>query len=432
MGNFLNDYFDLASRGTTVPRELNAGLTTFLAMAYITVVNPLILSDAGMDFGAVFVATCTAAAFGCLVMGLLANYPVGLAPGMGQNAFFTYAVVIGSGQPWQAALGAVFMSGILFVLISLSPLRAWLINSIPRNLKLGMAAGIGFFLAFIALKNAGVVVPSTATFITLGDLKSFAAVMALLGFFAITAMAARGIRGAVIIGMGVISLIAWFSGQANFVGVIAAPPSMQPVFMQLDIVQALDISMLSIILTLLLVDLFDTAGTLVAVATRAKMVDAEGRLPRLNRALIADSSATVVGALMGTSSTTSYVESAAGVESGGRTGLTAVVIGALFLLCLLFAPLAQSIPAYAAAAALLFVSGSMAQSLLGIDWEDITEATPAIITALMMPFSFSIADGIGIGFISFVIIKATAGRYREIPAAIIFIAAVFAAKFAFI
>ena len=432
MGNFLNDYFDLAGRGTTVSRELNAGLTTFLAMAYITVVNPLILSDAGMDFGAVFVATCTAAAFGCLVMGLLANYPVGLAPGMGQNAFFTYAVVIGSGQPWQAALGAVFISGILFVLISLSPLRAWLINSIPRNLKLGMAAGIGFFLAFIALKNAGVVVPSTATFITLGDLKSFAAVMALLGFFAITAMAARGIRGAVIIGMGVISLIAWFSGQANFVGVIAAPPSMQPVFMQLDIVQALDISMLSIILTLLLVDLFDTAGTLVAVATRAKMVDAEGRLPRLNRALIADSSATVVGALMGTSSTTSYVESAAGVESGGRTGLTAVVIGALFLLCLLFAPLAQSIPAYAAAAALLFVSGSMAQSLLGIDWEDITEATPAIITALMMPFSFSIADGIGIGFISFVIIKATAGRYREIPAAIIFIAAVFAAKFAFI
>lgn len=432
MGNFLNDYFDLAGRGTTVSRELNAGLTTFLAMAYITVVNPLILSDAGMDFGAVFVATCTAAAFGCLVMGLLANYPVGLAPGMGQNAFFTYAVVIGSGQPWQAALGAVFISGILFVLISLSPLRAWLINSIPRNLKLGMAAGIGFFLAFIALKNAGVVVPSTATFITLGDLKSFAAVMALLGFFAITAMAARGIRSAVIIGMGVISLIAWFSGQANFVGVIAAPPSMQPVFMQLDIVQALDISMLSIILTLLLVDLFDTAGTLVAVATRAKMVDAEGRLPRLNRALIADSSATVVGALMGTSSTTSYVESAAGVESGGRTGLTAVVIGALFLLCLLFAPLAQSIPAYAAAAALLFVSGSMAQSLLGIDWEDITEATPAIITALMMPFSFSIADGIGIGFISFVIIKATAGRYREIPAAIIFIAAVFAAKFAFI
>ncbi|NCF44225.1 MAG: NCS2 family permease [Proteobacteria bacterium] len=432
MGNFLNTYFDLAGRGTTVSRELNAGLTTFLAMAYITVVNPLILSDAGMDFGAVFVATCTAAAFGCLVMGLLANYPVGLAPGMGQNAFFTYAVVIGSGQPWQAALGAVFISGILFVLISLSPLRAWLINSIPRNLKLGMAAGIGFFLAFIGLKNAGVVVPSSATFITLGDLKSFSAVMALLGFFAITAMAARGVRSAVIIGMGVISLIAWFSGQADFVGVIAAPPSMQPVFMQLDIAQALDISMLSIVLTLLLVDLFDTAGTLVAVATRAKMVDAQGRLPRLNRALIADSSATVVGALMGTSSTTSYVESAAGVESGGRTGLTAVVIGALFLLCLLFAPLAQSIPAYAAAAALLFVSGSMAQSLLGIDWEDITEATPAIITALMMPFSFSIADGIGIGFISFVIIKATAGRYREIPAAIIFIAAVFAAKFAFI
>ena len=221
-------------------------------------------------------------------------------------------------------------------------------------------------------------------------------------------------------------------GGAEFVGVVAYPPSIQPVFMQLDIAAALDISMLSIILTLLLVDVFDTAGTLVAVATRAKLVDAKGRLERLNRALIADSSATLVGAWLGTSSTTSYVESAAGVESGGRTGLTAVVVGCLFLLCLLFAPLAQSIPAYAAAAALLFVSGAMAQSLLSIDWEDITEATPAIVTALMMPFSFSIADGIGIGFISFVIIKAAAGRQQEIPAAIVFIAAVFAGKFAFL
>ena len=429
MQRFLDDYFCLTAHGSSVALEVNAGLTTFLAMAYITVVNPLILTDAGMDFGAVFVATCAASAFGCLVMGLVANYPIGLAPGMGQNAFFTYAIVIGSGQPWQSALGAVFISGILFILISLSPLRAWLINSIPRNLKLGMAAGIGFFLALIALKNAGIVAASEATLITLGDLKSFPAVMALLGFFVITALASRGLRSAVILGIAFASVIGWLTGHADFIGFASRPPSVEPVLFQLDIKQAFDLSMLSIILTLLLVDLFDTAGTLVGVATRANLVDADGKLHRLDRALVADSSATVVGALLGTSSTTSFVESAAGVESGGRTGLTAVTVGILFLVCLLFAPLAQSIPAYAASAALLFVAGSMAQSLLDIEWQDITEAAPAITTALMMPFSFSIADGIGVGFISFVLIKVVAGRQHDVPMALWLVAAVFGAKF---
>ena len=430
MINLINDFFEIDERGSSISHELNAGMTTFLAIVYITVVNPLILTDAGMDFGAVFVASCAAAAFGCLVMGLVANYPIALAPGMGQNAFFTYAIVLGSGQPWQTALGAVFISGILFILISLSPLRAWLINSIPRNLKLGMAAGIGFFLALIALKNAGIVTASEATLITLGDLTSFPAMMGLLGFFVITALAARGFRGAVILGIAAASITGWLSGEAEFIGFASTPPSIQPVFFQLDIRQALDLSMLSVILTLLLVDLFDTAGTLVGVATRANLVDENGRLHRLDRALLADSSATAVGALLGTSSTTSFVESAAGVESGGRTGLTACAVGILFLVCLLFAPLAQSVPAYAASAALLFVAGSMAQSLLEIEWRDLTEAAPAIMTALMMPFSFSIADGIGLGFISFVLIKAVSGRKKDIPLALWIIAAVFAAKFA--
>ena len=428
----LNQYFDLDGNGTTVGREVTAGLTTFLAMAYITVVNPLILADAGMDFGGVFVATCCAAALGSLVMGLVANYPVGLAPGMGQNAFFTYAVVIGSGHPWQTALGAVFISGVLFILLSILPVRAWLINSIPRNLKLGMATGIGFFLAFIALKNAGIVEANTATFVGLGEVISFPALMAFGGFFAITALASVGFRGAVILGVLCVSGVGWLTGQADFLGVVSQPPAATPVFMQLDIAAALDLSMISVILTLLLVDVFDTAGTLVGVATRGNLVDESGRLPRLGKALLADSSATAAGALFGTSSTTSYIESAAGVESGGRTGLSAVVVGIAFLLCLVFAPLAQSVPSYAAAAALLFVSASLAQSIVDIDWTDLTESTPAIMTALMMPLSFSIADGIGVGFISFVAIKTFSGRVSEVPAAVHVIAAVFLLKFLFL
>jgi len=432
MQRVLDKYFGLTKNGTTIGREIIAGLTTFLAMSYITVVNPLILGDAGMDFEAVFVATCCAAALGSLVMGVVANYPIGLAPGMGQNAFFTYAVVIGSGHPWQTALGAVFLSGVLFLIISLLPVRAWLINSIPKNLKLGMTAGIGFFLAFVAMKNAGIITANASTLIALDDLLSFPAFMALGGFFAITAFASNGYRSAIILGVLLISLVSWGAGEADFLGIVAAPPSAAPVFFQLDIRAALDISMLSVILTMLLVDVFDTAGTLVGVATRGNLMDASGNLPRLSKALLADSSSTAVGALLGTSSTTSYIESAAGVESGGRTGLSAVVIAIAFILSLVLAPLAQSIPSYAAAAALLFVSTSMAQSLVEIDWPDITESTPAIVTALMMPFSFSIADGIGIGFISYVLIKLLAGRVKEVPSAASFIALVFAFKFAFL
>lgn len=408
-----------------------AGLTTFLAMAYITVVNPSILSQAGMDFGAVFVATCLAAALGSIAMGVFANYPIALAPGMGQNAFFAFGICIGMGHSWQIALGAVFISGMLFLIISILPIREWLINSIPRSLKQGMAAGIGLFLAIIALTSGNIVVDNPATLISFGDLSAAAPLLMISGFIIITALTARKVVGAVVIGILSVAIVAWLGGYAQFKGVISAPPSASAL-LELDIAGALQVSMLTVILTLLLIDVFDTAGTLVGVATRADMLDKNGQLPRLNKALLADSSATAAGALLGTSSTTSYVESAAGVEAGGRTGLTAVVTGLLFLVALFIAPLAQSIPAFATGSALLFVACIMIRSLAELNWSDITDTVPAIIAAISMPLSYSIADGIGLGFITHAAIKLLAGRGRECPLAVYAIALVFALKFVFL
>lgn len=428
----LETFFELKKHGSTVRVESLGGLTTFLAMAYITVVNPSILSQAGMDFGAVFVATCIAAAFGSIVMGVHANYPIAQAPGMGQNAFFTFGVVLGMGHAWQTALGAVFVSGVIFVALSVLPVREWLVNAIPRNLKLGMAAGIGLFLGFIALKNAGIVVDHPATLVGIGDLSSFEPIACILGFVAIAALSARKITGAVIIGILFATVLGWTFGVAEFKGIVAMPPSPAPVFLQLDIAGALQLSMVTPILSMLIVDIFDTAGTLVGVATRANLLGDDGKLPRLRRALLSDSSATVVGALAGTSSTTSYIESAAGVEAGGRTGLTAVVCGLLFLVCLFFAPLAQSVPAYATASALLFVACLMARSLADLDWNDITESAPAVVAAIAMPLSFSIAEGIGLGFISYVLIKIISGRARDCSIAAYVIALIFGLKYAFL
>ncbi|MFT7133535.1 MAG: AGZA family xanthine/uracil permease-like MFS transporter [Cyclobacteriaceae bacterium] len=425
-------YFELEARGSNVRTEMTAGLTTFLAMAYITIVNPVILSETGMDFGAVFVATCLAAAFGSIAMGILGNYPIAQAPGMGQNAFFTYGIVLGLGYTWQTALGAVFISGLIFILLSILPVREWLINAIPKNLKLGISAGIGMFLGFIALKNAGIVVANPATLVSFGDLTDAGPMICLVGFMIIAALSARKIMGAVIIGMLSATVLGWLFGGAEFKGVMSMPPSVAPVFMQLDIAAAFEVSMITVILTLLLVDVFDTAGTMVGVATRAGLVGPDGQLPRLGKALLSDSGATAVGALVGTSSTTSYIESAAGVEVGGRTGLVAVTTGVLFLGCLFLAPLAQSVPAYASAAALLFVACIMVRSLADVDWEDLTESTPAVVCALAMPLSFSIADGIGLGFISYMGIKIVSGKGRECPVAVYVIAMVFVGKFAFL
>lgn len=430
MRDTLNKYFKLDENNTTVITEAMAGFTTFLAMVYITVLNPSMLSQTGMDFGAVFVATCLAAAIGSVVMGLVGNFPIGLAPGVGQNAIFTYGIVLGMGHPWQTALGAVFISGLIFVLLSITPLREWLVNSIPRNLKLGISAGIGFFLAFIAMRNAGIVADNGATLVSLGAVTDFGPLMALLGFFLIAALASRQVRGAVVIGIFVTAILGWLTGAAEFRGIAAVPPDITPVFLEMDIVAALQLSMVSVVLTLLLVDVFDTAGTLVGVATRGGLINEDGKLPRLRGALFADSSATVAGAALGTSSITSYIESAAGVEAGGRTGLTAIVIGLFFLACLFFAPLAESVPAYATAAALLFVATTMVSSLAQVRWTDITEAAPAAITAIAMPLAFSIADGIGIGFIAYAAIKALSGRWRETPVAVRVTAVIFALKFA--
>ena len=424
----LDRFFGLSAQGTSVRRELIAGLTTFLAMAYITVVNPSILSEAGMDFGAVFVATCLAAALGTLVMGLYANYPVGQAPGMGQNAFFTYGIVLGLGVAWQTALGAVFISGVIFMGLSILPVREWLINAIPRSLKLGISAGIGLFLGIIALSRSGIIVANPATLVSLGDLTRPEALLLFFGFTLIAALSARKIMGAVVIGMLVVTVIGWIGNSAEFHGLVSRPPSMSTL-LQLDISGAFNLGMVTVILTLLLVDVFDTAGTLVGVANRARMLDERGRLPRLRRALLADSGATTVGALLGTSSTTSFIESAAGVEAGGRTGLTAVTTALLFLLCLFAAPLAQSVPAFATGAALLFVACIMARALEHLAWNDITESAPAIVTALAIPLTYSVANGIGLGFITYAAIKVLSGRPGECPAAVYAVALVFMLKF---
>ncbi len=426
----LETMFKLSDNETTVGRELMAGLTTFLTLAYIIFVNPSILAATGMDQGAVFVATCLAAAIGTLIMGLYANYPVALAPGMGLNAYFTYGVVLGMGHAWQVALGAVFISGILFIILSVLPVREWIVNSIPRSLKMAISAGIGLFLAIIGLQNAGIVVDHPATLVTMGDLSDPKALLAAAGFGLMVVLSARKIPGALIIAILVITVVGIVLGISDAQGVFSMPPSLAPTFLQMDIAGALEVGMITIIFAFLFVDLFDTAGTLVGLAHRAGMLDADGRLPRLRKALLADSTATVAGAVLGTSTTTSYIESAAGINAGGRTGLTAVAVAGLFLLSLFLSPLASTIPAYATAPALIFVACLMMRGLSEIDWEDITEVAPAVVTAIAMPLTYSIATGIGFGFITYAVVKLLGGRVSEASPAVLFLAAAFVVKFA--
>lgn len=426
----LEKLFQLQAHGTSVRTEVIAGLTTFLTMAYIIFVNPMMMADAGIDPGAAFVATCLAAAIGSLIMGLWANYPIALAPGMGLNAFFSYTVVGSMGYSWEVALGAVFISGFLFFLLSIFKVREWIINSIPMALRSAIAAGIGLFLALIALKNAGLVVDHPATLVTLGDLSQPAPLLAGLGFAIIVALAYRQITGAVMIGILVITGISLLAGFSQANGVVSAPPSLAPTFLALDIRGAMEIGMLSVIFAFLFVDLFDTSGTLIGVAQRANLVEADGKLPRLGRALMADSTATMAGAAMGTSTTTSYIESAAGTAAGGRTGLTACIVALLFLISLFFSPLAGAVPAFATAPALLFVAVLMTGGLVQVDWEDLTVAAPVVITAITMPLTFSIANGIALGFISWTLIKLLAGRWRDLNPSLYALAALFIIKLA--
>lgn len=429
VNGLLDRLFHIKQLNTSVRTEVLAGFTTFLAMCYIIIVNPSILAMTGMDQGAVFVATCLAAALGCMVMGLVANYPIALAPGMGLNTYFTFSVCMGMGVPWQTALAAVFVSGLVFLFVSLFKFREAMINAIPMSLKLAIAGGIGLFLALIALKSSGVVIANEPTLIKMGDLSSASVLFAALGFLLIVVMHHFKVRGAIIISILAITMLSTLTGHNEFKGVFGEIPSLAPTFMQMDFEGLFTASMIGVIFVFFLVDLFDSTGTLVGVSQRAGLL-VEGKLPRLKRALMADSSAIIAGAALGTSSTTPYIESASGVAAGGRTGLTAVVIAVLFLLALFLFPLAQSVPAYATAPALLYVGVLMVHGITGIDWDDITEAVPAFLTMTFMPFTYSIADGIAIGFISYALVKLLTGKAKAVPYMVWIIAIVWAIKFA--
>ena len=422
--------FKLSKHGTTVRIELLAGVTTFVTMVYIIFVNPQMMAEAGMDQGASFVATCLAAALACLFMGLYANWPVGLAPGMGMNAFFTYTVVGSMGYSWQAGLGAVFLSGILFVIISVTPLRSWMLRSIPMNLRIAMGCGVGLFIGFVGLKDGGIIVAHPNTFLTLGDLTKLEPMLAALGFLLVAGLSVRAIPGAILLGILAVTAIGIGAGLTPYQGLVSAPPGVASTLLQLDVAGAIDLAMVGVITAFLFVNLFDTTGTLMGVATRAQLIDAQGKIYNLDRALKADSASSVVGALLGCTPVTSYVESTAGIASGGRTGLTAVTVGGLFLLAVFFAPLARMVPEFATAGALIFVAILMLSGMKRLDWDDLTELAPALLTIVMIPLTFSIADGIAIGFIAYAIIKCIAGKWQDVSAGAWFLTAIFLLRFA--
>ena len=422
--------FRLAENSTNIRTELLAGLTTYLTMVYIAFVNQVVLADTGMDKGAVFVATCLAAAFGSAMMGLYANFPVAVAPGMGLNAYFTYTLVQGMGIPWQAALAAVLASGVLFLIVSATPLRRWIINSLSPSLKVAITVGIGFFLVVIGLKGAGLIAPDQATLLKLGDLKTPAVAIAAAAFVLTAALDARKVHAAILIGIMAAYVAGLTLGLAEFTGIAAAPPSLAPVFMQMDLGALFDAGMGIVVLTLFFVVLFDNTGTLIGLARTAGMTRPDGTVPGLQRALIADSTSVMAGAALGTSTTTSYIESVAGVNAGGRTGLTAVTVAVLFLATLFLAPLAGSIPAFATAPALVFVGCLMISAIRDIDFEDSTEYIPAAITIIAMPLTFSIADGIAFGFITYAGMKLLTGRWSQLPIAVNVLALLFVLRFA--
>ncbi|KKD00863.1 NCS2 family permease [Photobacterium halotolerans] len=431
--SLLERLFKLRAHGTSVKSEIVGGITTFATMAYIIFVNPQIMSASGMDAEAVFVATCIGAAIGTLLMGLFANWPVGLAPGMGLNAFFAFTVVGEMGYSWQVALGAVFISGILFVAMSFYKVREWIIESIPESLRFSMTAGVGLFLGLIGLKTAGIVVDSPATLVSLGDFTQPQALLAAICFLIIAVLSERKVFGAVLIGMFSVTLIGILLGLVQYNGVISSPPSLAPTLFAMDIAGALNISMISVILAFLFVNMFDTAGTLMGVAERANLRNKEtGKIEGLSKALKADSIASVAGACVGCPPVTSYVESAAGVAAGGRTGLSAIVIGLLFIAAIFFSPLAGMIPAYATAGALIYVAFVMMSSMQHVKWNDFTDAAPAAITALMMPLTFSIANGIALGFITYTVLKVATGKTKDVSISMYILTAIFVAKLVYL
>ena len=414
--DWINKRFKLKENDTSVKTEILAGLTTFMTMSYIIFVNPSILQNTGMPFGSVFVATCLSAALATFVMAVYANYPIGLAPGMGLNAFFTFTVVLGMGISWEIALTAVFIEGVLFILLTFTNLRNSIINTIPKSLKLGISAGIGLFITFIGLQSAGIVVKNDAVLLGLADLKgNIPVLLSLLGLIIMILLEHFRIKGGILIGIIIVTVISIFLGISNVPsGFIDMPPSIMPIFLKFDFSLLWTSSFWIVVFTFFFVDFFDTIGTLIGVANRGNMLDERGRLPRAREALMADAVGTVAGAILGTSTVTSYIESASGVEQGGRTGLTALVVSILFLLAIFFSPLISIVPSCATAPSLILVGIYMMMGLKDIVTDDWTEITPAMFAFFMMPFSYSISVGIEAGVVAFVLLKTLTGKTKDI------------------
>ena len=432
MKNFLNSFFKLESHNTSIKTEIIAGFTTFITMVYIIIVNPDIMSDSGMDQDAIFVGTCLAAAIACILMGLFANWPIGLAPGMGLNIFFTYTVVGQMGHEWPVALGAVFIAGILFFLISITNLRRWMIDSIPFNLRIAIGAGVGLFIGFLGLQKGGIVINHDEVLVQLGDFASIETLLAALSFIIILVLGKRKIPGEIIIGILTTTLIAFLLGMVSYGGVFSKPPDISPTLMKLDILGALDVAMISVIMSFLFVNLFDTTGTLIGVASRANLLNDEGEAKNLDKALKADSSASIFGTFFGCSPVTSYVESSAGVEVGGRTGLTAVIVGVLFIFAIFLAPLAKMVPEYATAGALLYVCFLMLSGMQNLNWDDSKELIPALIIMVMIPLTYSIANGIALGFLVYIVLKISSGELYKISSGAWFLTIIFISNFIFL
>ncbi|ECP3399411.1 NCS2 family permease [Salmonella enterica] len=428
----LERVFKLREHGTTARTEVIAGFTTFLTMVYIVFVNPQILGVAGMDTSAVFVTTCLIAAFGSILMGLFANLPVALAPAMGLNAFFAFVVVQAMGLPWQVGMGAIFWGAVGLLLLTIFRVRYWMIANIPVSLRVGITSGIGLFIGMMGLKNAGVIVANPETLVSIGNLTSHSVLLGVLGFFIIAFLASRNIHAAVLVSIIVTTLLGWIMGDVHYNGIVSAPPSVTSVVGHVDLAGSFNLGLAGVIFSFMLVNLFDSSGTLIGVTDKAGLADEKGKFPRMKQALFVDSISSVTGAFVGTSSVTAYIESSSGVSVGGRTGLTAVVVGILFLLVIFLSPLAGMVPPYAAAGALIYVGVLMTSSLARVNWQDLTESVPAFITAVMMPFSFSITEGIALGFISYCVMKIGTGRLRDLSPCVVIVALLFVLKIVFI
>ncbi len=425
----IEEYFEFRKLGADWKTEVLAGVTTFITMAYIVFVNPSILAEAGMPLPAVVAATCLSAAFGTLLMGIYARYPIALAPGMGLNAFFTYSVVKGMGVPWETALGAVFISGVAFLLLTLLGVRQWIVTAIPGELYAAVIAGIGMFIAFIGLRNAGIIVPNAATMVTMGNLRDPHTALALGGLVIIAALQAWKVRAAILIGVLSTTVLGFVFGIAEWKPQTFGVSAIMGTAFHLDIMGALKLGLMEIIFVFLFVDLFDNIGTLVAVSKKARLLDENQKIPRINQVLVCDAAATVAGAVAGTTTVVSYIESAAGVAAGGRTGVTSVVTGLLFLAALSMAPLIGAIPAAATAPALIIVGSLMLGSIGEIDWEDALTAVPAFLILITIPLTFSIANGLAFGIVAYVLLRMARGRFREITPASYVMAALLLVRF---